>query len=571
MEIADRTKLLSEEDYSGAWKRSLRGALAGQASLLVYHRGGAQIVPLTEGNEIVIGRAPPSDVVVRDDWLSLQHAAVLLKKGEVWVEDLGSTNGTWIEQKRTERAKVAPGTSVVFGAVRATVQLISPVQSRRHGFFDHDLFVLDLQAETIRAKVFERKLALLMLRGDGDTGRWLSLVLERLRPYDRIALYSSDTAEVLLPEDDVEQAHAFAVKLTKADPGLCVGFSVLPDNASSPEELIEAARCALLNTDERQRVYGAPSTDTRTLEPSEASAGDHPVVTSEVMKQVFKMAQRVASSTIPVLLVGETGTGKELVAEAVHRQGGRSGHKMVCVNCGAIPKDLVESTLFGHEKGSFTGATQRSAGVFESADGGTVFLDEVGELPLPAQAALLRVLESQRFSRVGSTREMEVDVRIVAATHRDLSSMSDEGTFREDLYFRLNAMTIEIPPLRARAEEVVPLAERFMAESSRSNGRDVNRISAEALALLERYHWPGNVRELRNAIERATVLAEGHSILPDDLPTPIRSLAGTIPAAPHSSAPQSKPSGAPEDVEGTLKARVARYEARILRDTMEAC
>jgi len=228
----------------------------------------------------------------------------------------------------------------------------------------------------------------------------------------------------------------------------------------------------------------------------------------------------------------------------------------------------VESTLFGHEKGAFTGATRQAAGVFESADGGTVFLDEIGELPPSAQASLLRVLESGRFSRVGSTREVTVDVRVVAATHRDLEGMCSEGTFREDLLYRLNAMIVEIPPLRDRPEDIEPLIARFLAQSNRANERDVHGLDAAALDHMLRYPWPGNVRELRNAVERAVVICEGERIGIEDLPLALQRSPGPT-AAGSSAVGQTTVELAGDGV--PLKERVALYEAQVIREAYEAC
>ena len=206
----------------------------------------------------------------------------------------------------------------------------------------------------------------------------------------------------------------------------------------------------------------------------------------------------------------------------------RSKNRLVCINCGAIPSTLVESVLFGHEKGAFTGATSSARGVFEEADGSTVLLDEIGELSPPAQAALLRVLESKEVRRVGANREVTVDVRVIAATHRDLDAMVKAGTFREDLMYRLNAMTLEVPALRERPEEIGPFAERFVTLANAANGRDVKGLDVESMRLLLRYPWPGNIRELRNAIEHAVVVAQGRMVQPIDLPRRIRDFASTV-------------------------------------------
>jgi DNA-binding NtrC family response regulator len=289
------------------------------------------------------------------------------------------------------------------------------------------------------------------------------------------------------------------------------------------------------------------------------------------MISVFNTVTRLARSPIPVLLLGETGTGKEVVARAIHERSPRRARPMVCVNCGAIPAQLVESTLFGHERGAFTGASQQQRGIFEAADGGTVLLDEIGELPPAAQAALLRVLETRRVVRVGSSREIEVDVRVVAATHRDLEAMCASGGFRLDLLYRLNAMTLTIPPLRARPEEIKPLTLRFLHQANEANGLALRGVEPAALALLQRYPWPGNVRELRNAIERAAILAEGERVAEQDLPERVRGTHVAEPGADREAMSEGE-EPAPALAEGAdIRARLLRYEAKLiveaLRDT----
>jgi transcriptional regulator with PAS, ATPase and Fis domain len=265
-----------------------------------------------------------------------------------------------------------------------------------------------------------------------------------------------------------------------------------------------------------------------------------------------------------VILHGETGTGKEVLARLIHESGPRRERRLVRVNCGAIPAQLVESTLFGHEKGAFTGAVQQQKGVFEEANQGTVFLDEIGELPLAAQAALLRVLETGSFARVGSTREMEVDVRVIAATHRDLEAMAAEGTFREDLYYRLSTMVLEIPPLRARADEIEALALHFLGLANKANHGAVRGISGEALSLLTAYRWPGNVRELKNAIERGVVVARGELIQPEDLPARVRGGSAGADGPTETGNRVTLPAGLP----GEAKAQVKGYEARMLEEAL---
>jgi DNA-binding NtrC family response regulator len=248
---------------------------------------------------------------------------------------------------------------------------------------------------------------------------------------------------------------------------------------------------------------------------------------SPVMAQAVKLGERAAASNIPVLIEGESGVGKELFARAIAGSGDRGGKPFVAVNCGAIPQNLVESILFGHERGAFTGATERQIGKFVEADGGTLFLDEIGELPPETQVKLLRAVQEGEVDPIGAKRPVKVDIRVISATNRDLQARVAEGAFREDLYYRLSVFPIIVPPLRTRREDVRDLARRFLARFAAEESRTVTSISPAALALLERYDWPGNVRQLENAIFRAVVLAEDIEVKPGDLPQ-IAALLGEL-------------------------------------------
>ncbi len=242
------------------------------------------------------------------------------------------------------------------------------------------------------------------------------------------------------------------------------------------------------------------------------------VARSKEMQHVLKLADQVAFQTTTVLLTGESGTGKEVVARFIHRRSPRASAPFVAVNCAALTESLLESELFGHEKGAFTGAVQSRRGRFELANGGTLFLDEVGEMGVNLQVKLLRVLQEQQFERVGGARAIMVDVRVIAATNRDLQKALQAGTFREDLYYRLNVFPIHIPPLRERREDILPLAEHFAHQISKRMGRAFTGVNVEAASFLYEYGWPGNVRELANAIERALIVAGNDVIRPGDLP-----------------------------------------------------
>src|SRR6267154_629204 len=248
----------------------------------------------------------------------------------------------------------------------------------------------------------------------------------------------------------------------------------------------------------------------------QASMFEEIVGTSAALQRVLSLVSKVAPTDASVLITGETGTGKELVARAIHRQSRRSSLPFVSVNCAAIPRDLIASELFGHEKGSFTGAIQRRLGRFELAYGGTIFLDEVGELPLETQIALLRVLQEHEFERVGGNRSIQTNVRVIAATNRNLQAAINAGSFRSDLFYRLNVFPIEIPPLRERKEDIRLLVEYFIDRYARKAGKDIRCLYKRTLELLQSYLWPGNIRELQNVIERSVIMCASENFSLDD-------------------------------------------------------
>jgi len=259
------------------------------------------------------------------------------------------------------------------------------------------------------------------------------------------------------------------------------------------------------------------------------------VLRAEYMQRVIALGRRAAASNIPVLIEGESGVGKELIARAVQGESERKSAPFIVVNCGAIPEKLVESILFGHEKGSFTGAVDRRIGKFQEADGGTLFLDEIGELPLDAQVKLLRALQDGEIDPVGGKRPIKVNFRLISATNRDMIQLVKDGKFREDLYYRLNVFPIHVPPLRERLEDVPELALHFLARFAAEEGRRVSSISKEALELLTSYEWPGNVRQLENALFRAVVLCDGHELTINEFPQIAAHVEGfnaEIPSAP---------------------------------------
>jgi len=254
---------------------------------------------------------------------------------------------------------------------------------------------------------------------------------------------------------------------------------------------------------------------------------EHMVGHSPAMQEVYHLTRRVAATSATVLLTGETGTGKELIARALHELSPRASGPFIRVNCGALSESLLESELFGHAKGAFTSAVESRTGRFEAAHGGTIFLDEINSVSYTLQVKLLRVLQEQEFERVGETRTIHVDCRVIAATNRDLLQEIEEERFREDLYYRLNVLPINLPPLRERPEDILPLVDFFMTRYAEENNTEAPRVSNDTMALLKAYPWPGNVRELQNYVERALLLAETGTITPELLPTHVQEL--TVP------------------------------------------
>jgi DNA-binding NtrC family response regulator len=284
------------------------------------------------------------------------------------------------------------------------------------------------------------------------------------------------------------------------------------------------------------------------------------VIDGPLVKRLYEQVERVAKANVPVLVLGETGSGKEHVAISLHAQSSCSSGPFVVANCGAIPPSLLEATLFGHERGAFTGAVARSVGLLERASGGTLFLDEVGELTMTAQAALLRAVETQRICRVGSPVEVPIDVRFVAATHCDLDAMVQDGAFRKDLYFRLNGVKLLVPPLRERMDEIEALVHVFIERARHEWGARARTISADALDVLSGYGWPGNVRQLRHAIERAALLCAGESIEPSHLPEYV--FARPV-------QPKEAPSLVESFTDLSLRTQVEKFEAALLEEALK--
>jgi two-component system response regulator AtoC len=293
------------------------------------------------------------------------------------------------------------------------------------------------------------------------------------------------------------------------------------------------------------------------------------VGSSKPMMEVFKLIGKVASSDATVLITGESGTGKELVAEALHRASRRNPHPLVKVSCAALPETLLETELFGHEKGSFTGAMTMRKGRFETANKGTIFLDEIGEMTLATQTKLLRILQEREFERIGSNVPIKIDIRVITATNRDLAEEVDKGNFREDLYYRLNVIHIDMPPLRERKDDIPLLVEHFLVKYRHGPGAIPTTISEDALTRLVDYDWPGNVRELENAIERAVVLSRGNPITVEHLPFSSRiETKGRKVRAEGTDDEAASDEGA-SNGSGSFKDRVSGLERQLIKEALD--
>jgi transcriptional regulator with GAF, ATPase, and Fis domain len=333
---------------------------------------------------------------------------------------------------------------------------------------------------------------------------------------DMIADDAGDDYLVILPElgrTDGAAAIQRALDFARATNTPATASSALcPDDGTTVDTLMTQLRSGLR---------------TGKLPRAETLVPQAPVVTDPAMQRVYTLVERISDTAMTVLILGETGVGKELVTEAIHRRSSRRDRPLIKLNCAALPETLLESELFGHERGAFTGADRRKIGFFEAADGGTLFLDEIGDMPLSLQAKLLRVLERKVITRVGGTTEVATDARLIAATHRDLDADVRAGRFRQDLLFRIGGFTIVVPPLRDRPTEIMPLAEHFARTAAAEQGRPTPHFTEDAREQMTAYAWPGNVRELRNAIERALVLASD-VISAADLPERMHDVAHQV-------------------------------------------
>ena len=506
--------------------------------LVVYGADRSRAIDLPTGAEVTVGRSRGATLSFPgDERLSRVHVLLRRDGDQVEVEDKGSRNGTRINgHPVTGTGRASAGDAIEAGALTLLVARRAP---HRAAIVEPESALDEcLQAEVFRATSYIRPLSLLMLRLDGPpeaVDEALDRIAGDIRPMDRLASYSDREVALVLPETAGPGARAIAeraLQAARSTPGViaAAGLACLPENGRSPGAMVDAARTAL-RIARRGDPVGGFAIAPRLARPLEsvtpgpegaADDADSPSADDPRSQQTFQLARRVAATPITVLLLGETGAGKEVVAELIHRSSPRATRPFVRLDCASLPPTLLESELFGHERGAFTGADRRKVGYFEAAEGGTILLDEIGELPSGLQAKLLTALERRVVCRIGSTEEIPIDVRVIAATNRDLEQEVKQGRFREDLYYRLAVFTIFVPPLRDRTGDILPLAGRFARGFASELGQPIPHFTEEARGALQSYAWPGNVRELRNAVERAVVLTPDGTIGVDALPEAVR-------------------------------------------------
>jgi len=488
---ADRTQ--TAESYGDVPQRM------GHSYFIVHDPSGIRVVEIAEGEELPVGRADDAAIVVNDVRVSRRHALLARRSGRLSVCDRGSHNATLVNGQplRDAEALLVPGDVITIGAAQiVVVALAESSKSEGHaGRLEQEIARLgsDPAARAVVVRVaFDWSRREAVLKDSAALLETTNLVEER-QPGE----YAVLLVGVSDPRGTVEA-------LRRAAPGAQVSSARFPDDGTTAESLWVAC-------------LG------KTAPARPADLPPDVVAADPVMLDLLRRIRRVANAPTTVLVYGETGVGKEIVAEHIHRLSARCQRPFLHLNCASLPETLLESELFGHEKGAFTGALARKMGYFEAADGGTLFFDEIGEMPLVVQAKLLRVLETRMVTPLGSTRPRAVDVRLICATHRDLEAEVRAGRFRQDLFYRLNGVMLQVPPLRERRSEIVLLVELFAKRFATAMGAAPLTFGGQALAALARYPWPGNVRELRNVVENTVLMAEGtNHVQLEHLPAAVR-------------------------------------------------
>jgi DNA-binding NtrC family response regulator len=534
-----------------AASRATRG---NRAYLLVVEDGSSRMYPLPSPGVVTVGRAPESELRIDHSSVSRRHARILVERGELRISDLDSHNGTRVNGMLIDGVRVlATGDVIAIGEVLLVVHA-ELERAPPYTILDDRSWRQRLAEEVERAVTFHRPVAVLAIVG-GPPG-----IHHLLRSIDVVGGYDGNELLALLPEADPVTAQQLAAAVIEGmrsvAPEVRIGIAGCPRDATDPDNLVLAARAAV--------AVAEPGKMATPLEAARwITLGERRVlVCHPAIVRVFALLERLANADLPVLIIGETGVGKENAAYAVHHYSERRNKPFVALNCAALPDSLVESQLFGHDRGAFTGATSARPGLLEAASGGTLFLDEIGELALPVQAKLLRALETRRITRVGETTERDVDIRIVAATHRVLEHEVKAQRFREDLYFRLGAARVHVLPLRDRRCEIPMLFREFVAQAAKR----ARRVAPEPVPLVMQqllsHDWPGNVRELKNVAEFATTVGDDDRIEPEDLPAEFARGVSSQAALEAATACSGSPRRLADEVEQLVRQRMVEALAR---------
>jgi DNA-binding NtrC family response regulator len=510
----DRTPRTHEIAAAGSTRQLTSSTFAGNPAArlhaLVISDKVVATFPLPDTGELKIGRAPHCEIMIDDVSISRTHATLALGSPLV-LTDLGSANGTRVRDRllpHHQSVEIAPGEPIQVGSATLIIQRqAAPIRPRR--LWTHDYFEVRLEEECARASRRGAAFAVMRVSCSPHDAplKIQQAITDVVRLSDVVGEYGPTDYEILLVDttrDEVGPAERrILAELDAHGIKVRVGTACYPYDGRNPDELMSRAE-AIARGISPAESGGRPRVD---------------VVAERTMQDLYTLAGRIAHGTISVLILGETGVGKEVLAEKVHKLSPRASKPYLRLNCAALSESLLESELFGHERGAFTGAIGTKQGLLETADGGSVFLDEVGELPHSIQVKLLRVIEERVVLRVGGLKPRPLDVRFISATNRDLEAEITRGGFRQDLYFRLNGATLVIPPLRERPDEITGLAHAFLDSAARQAGlARAPTLSKEVLDELLRYSWPGNIRELRNVIERAVLLSGEHEIQARHLP-----------------------------------------------------
>ncbi len=501
---------------------STQSGAAAKRVLLVMSQSGVFTRELPSQGEIAIGRGVECELRIEDIKASRKHAIV--RVGErCTIEDAGSTNGTRLGDRvlaPREPVDLRPGEMVSIGTTVIVLQ--SAAEHAPLRLWSASALDERVEAERTRASAKGTTFAILHLEIAG-TAIALAATSNGARVADEAAraqIIEQAFRECLRPSDVVGSTAPgrFALLLPGTSPDEALAIAALLRRHLRERGVEQSLSLSCFPRDGDPNAY-ASRADAQVVE-EEEEPPKSVALDSPLEGRLTPMLERIAGGEINVLILGETGVGKEVLARTIHTRSPRGPRSLVCINCAALSETLLESELFGHEKGAFTGATSAKTGLLESADGGTIFLDEVGEMPLSLQAKLLRVIEQREVLRVGSLRPRAIDVRFLAATNRDLEGEVAAGRFRRDLYFRLNGVSVVVPPLRERTDEIAPLARAFVKQlAARSRRATVPTIAPPVNDLLRRYPWPGNVRELRNMMERAVLLTVGDVITLESFPS----------------------------------------------------